>query len=464
MRVSTPTPSKTFRDPAGSLSIHEDVVLRRVHSASCEEARALLASSFYRQAVERGDVVASNIREDDGDTLLLEHPRVLFVSYPWEWSPAQWVAAGELTLRLCEEALAEGWILKDATPLNVLFEGAKPVFVDVLSFERCAPRSTLWTAQAQFVRTFLLQLIAHTYLGWPLAAASVRRDGLSPADLLPYLPKSAWLRPLLLANIALPGWLEKRVTVSEEKVQAAKAREADPEIASALLRRTLRSLGKQLRKAAGRAGDSHWRSYQGNLAHYAPADQQEKQRFVAECLAACSPRTVLDVGTNTGTYAMLAARAGARVLAIDTDEASADQVVRTARAEGADIQPLVLNLARPTPAVGWDCNEQLSFVARVEGRIEFVLMLAVIHHLLLTEQIPLEHIASLCSRLATRYLLVEWVPTHDPMYRQLLRGRGALYGHLTQEHLLAAMSPHFRVERQQPLTNGRVLFLFERLP
>ena len=92
--------------------------------------------------------------------LLLKHPRVFFPSYPWEWTPGQWVAAGELTLELCSQLLHEGWILKDATPLNILFEGSRPVFVDLLSIERRDPGSPLWLAYGQFARTFLLPLAA----------------------------------------------------------------------------------------------------------------------------------------------------------------------------------------------------------------------------------------------------------------------------------------------------------------
>ena len=97
---------------------------------------------------------------EEDQPLLLEHPRVFFPSYPWEWTPGQWVAAGELTLELCGQLLREGWILKDATPLNILFDGARPVFIDLLSIERRDPRSPLWLAYGQFARTFLLPLAA----------------------------------------------------------------------------------------------------------------------------------------------------------------------------------------------------------------------------------------------------------------------------------------------------------------
>jgi 2-polyprenyl-3-methyl-5-hydroxy-6-metoxy-1,4-benzoquinol methylase len=334
--------------------------------------------------------------------------------------------------------------------------------VDVLSFERRNLRSPIWTAQAQFVRTFLLPLIARKWLGWPLSGSLARRDGITPDELFPLIPWHGLLQPTLLRNVALPALVERRTTVSEEQIEAAKSRAFDPEIATALLKRMLRSLQAQLEQTTGDREDSHWKRYQENLGHYLQTDRQDKQQFVEECLQRHRPAAVLDVGTNTGFYALLAARSGARVVAIDTDVASVEMLCRTARATQADVQALVVNLARPTPAAGWECQEQLSFLARAASRFDMVLMLAVIHHLVLTEQIPLPHIAKLCFDLTKRWLILEWVPSRDPMFRQLLRGRAALYGHLSEDDLTAAMSAYFRVVRTHRLTNGRILYLFEK--
>ena len=458
-------PLPTFRDPDGQVEVRDDIVLRHVHPQAQQQALDLLASPFLERAVKEGLLCSSAVRPGPASsTLTLEHPRVFFPSYCWEWSPAQWVAAGELTLTLCEDAVRSGWILKDATPLNVLFEGTRPLFVDVLSFDRRDPRSAVWEAQGQFVRTFLLPLIAHGQLGWPLASSLLRRDGLTPELLLPFISPAARLRPAIFWNITLPALIERRVTVSESKIGAAKTRRFDPEVATALLLRRLGKLRKQLRQLGGGFRQTGWSQYQEKLAHYQQSDQSAKRAFVAECLAQSAPRTVLDIGANTGTYSLLAAQSGARVIAIDTDESSIELLHRRARTDRADIQALVVNLGRPTPATGWRNGEQLSFLDRATGRFDTVLMLAVLHHLLLTEQIPLAHIAALCSALARRHLVLEWVPPTDPLFQELLRGRAHLYAQLSENDLLAAFSPHFRTERRLALGNGRILFHLARLP
>jgi hypothetical protein len=126
------------------------------------------------EIAERG--IDSSGNAEAGEELWLRHPRVYPISYPWEWTAAQWRSAAELTLRIAGHAIDAGWILKDATPLNVLFAGARPVMVDVLSLERRDPRSCVWLAYGQFVRTFLLPLLAERFVHWPLQSTLFARD------------------------------------------------------------------------------------------------------------------------------------------------------------------------------------------------------------------------------------------------------------------------------------------------
>jgi hypothetical protein len=89
-------------------------------------------------------------------------------------------------------------------------------------------------------------------------------------------------------------------------------------------------------------------------------------------------------------------------------------------------------------------------------------MLAVIHHLILREQLPLGHIGDLCASLTSRWLVVEWVPPSDPMYQEWLRGRDDLYGKLSENDLRQSFAAHFHVEDRMVLGNNRVLLLLER--
>ncbi|HEY1579139.1 MAG TPA: methyltransferase domain-containing protein [Terracidiphilus sp.] len=461
MTASSVAPRGTFRDPAGSLYFDETKVLRHVRPAFVAEAESFLNSPLAKKWMASGRMVTTTIADRDADgSLLLEHERIVYPTYPWEWTPGQWAAAGELTLDFCEESLAAGLILKDATPLNVLFRNADPVFVDVLSFDKRTPGNPIWLAYGQFVRTFLLPLAANRYLGWPLAASIERRDGYEPTDLYPHLPlRRRWTAPLR-SLVTLPHLLEGKANAAAS-TGASPVRQQPPEVATQVLRGTLKKLRRTLHALTPAPHTSRWSDYTTTASHYTAEDHARKAAFVERALAQAAPHSVLDVGGNTGHYSRIAVAAGARVVAWDTDVQAADANWREARTKHEPILPLIANIARPTPAVGWQNQESLSLLQRSEGAFDGIMMLGVIHHMLLIDQIPLPAIFDLVRRLTTRWAVIEWVPATDSQFQQLCRGRQDIYGHLDEAAFLAAADQHFVRRLVENLPNGRSLWLFE---
>ena len=446
----------TFRDPAGSVEVRPDGAYRSVRAPFDTEILAFLKLPLASELVAQGRLVASEVVSEMAEILVLRHPRISFQSYPWEWSPGMWLAAAELTLTMCSDLVSEGWQLKDATPLNVLFRGARPVFVDVLSIERVDPNQPIWLAYGQFVRTFLLPMLAHSRLGWPLQLSLTRRDGYEPEEVYPALSlTSRFTRPALSA-VTLPSLLAKTKKGSSGAVTSRSVK--DPELAKEILLRTLGTLLKQMRKVTPAHRSSTWSDYAETANHYSDDDHEEKRRFVRVALGKARPSKALDVGCNTGVYSNLAADAGAEVVSVDTDLQTVDRLFAGLKASGKNILPLCVNLAHPTPAAGWENRESASFLDRCAGQFDTVMMLAVLHHLLLHNQIPMRSIAALCSKLTTQHLIVEWVPPTDPKFQELLRGRAALYEHITEASFREAFYDDFSVSDELTLANGRILF------
>jgi SAM-dependent methyltransferase len=461
----------TFRDPAGELQLTAACALRRIRPSAKKSTREFLASPLRLALEQSGDLIPTRVAEPGAQSCVvtgefwLEHPLIDPISYPWEWSTAQWRAAAELTLRIAGQAIDAGWTLKDATPLNIVFDGPRPILVDVLSFERRDPHSSVWLAYGQFVRTFLLPLIAAKYLSWPLQATMFTRDGYEPRQIYDALPRWRRLNPDLLDVVTLataferPGPGRGPTRATPKKTSST----ADPALATHLLQKRIQRLGKQIRNVTSQRSHSQWSQYEKSAGHYQAADVDEKQKFVKSILARCGPERVLDIGANTGTYSLLAADSGAKVVSLDSDSAALEVLWRTAAKQNKPITALVADIARPTPAAGWRNREHFSLLDRLTGAFDLVLMLAVIHHLILRHQLPLTHIAGLCAGLTRRSLLLEWVPPSDPMFQEWLRGRDDLYGHLTEEDLTRAFAPYFAVVDRAQLGNGRVLLLFDRI-
>jgi len=301
----TPALRPTFRDPAGSLTVEEDRAVRRVHAAARASVMEFIGSEFYARAVERGDMVGTQVLAKDkyGDSglryaqprmttfgirdggedagLTLVHPRIAVPTYPWEWTQSQWLAAAELTLALCREGVAEGWILKDATPLNILFVGARPVLVDVLSFERREPTSPIWLAYGQYVRTFLLPMLMNRLLRWPFELTLFKRDGYEPRETYRALSWGQRLSRAAFWPITLPAWLEGK---GEDQGKKSRAKKQEPEVAAHVLKRMLEGLAKRTRRALPGDEASEWAEYQGTLAHYTVEESAQKRRWVAQAL------------------------------------------------------------------------------------------------------------------------------------------------------------------------------------
>jgi SAM-dependent methyltransferase len=454
-------PSATFRDPAGSVEMRPDGAYRSVHAPFDEEILEFLALRLAEKLVEQGRLIGSEVVSEGGaETLVLRHPRVSFPSYPWEWSPSLWLAAAELTLTMCLELVEQGWLLKDATPLNVLFRGVEPVFVDVLSIERADPHQPIWLAYGQFVRTFLLPMLAHARLGWPLQGAMTRRDGYEPEEIYAALSWVGRMGQPALSAVTLPVLLAGNKKLQGGTVASRTVKE--PELAREILGKTLRALRSHMRKVTPKHHASTWSDYAETATHYNDEDHDRKRNFVTEALTAARASRVLDVGCNTGVYSNLAAEVGAEVVAIDTDLQAVDRLCASLKGSGKNILPLYVDLAHPSPATGWENRENASFLSRCEGHFDTVMMLAVLHHLLLRNQIPLGRIAALCDELTTRNLIVEWVPQTDPKFQELLRGREAIYTHITEAAFREAFAAYFIVVGEMTLANGRTMLHLQK--
>ena len=465
------TTPASFRDPAGAVLRFGDRILRVVRQGSVGELEAFLEMRTAREAVESGRLISSErlssekvpqLDLDPGEALY-EHERVPFPSYPYEWPAEMLHAAGVLTLDLALAAQEEGYGLKDASPYNILFRGPRPVFVDVLSFERRDSRDATWRAYAQFVRTFLLPLLAGRDLGWPLQQTlSGRRDGLEPETVYRSMGLLRRLGRPYLELVSLPTWLAARRREDASLYHPKPA--SSPEKAGYILRNLLNACRKQLNAAAPPAGaDSTWSEYLDRKSLYSPQQLAEKEEFVRQALELARPATVLDAGANEGHFSLLAARTGAAVIAIDTDPAVVGSIWRRAYAESLDVQPLVVDLTRPTPACGWRNRECSSFLDRAIGNFDLVMMLALMHHIVVTERVPLEELLALAAEISREYMLIEFVAPEDPMFQRIVRGREDLYSHLTKEYFESAAQAHWELVRSTEITGlHRWLYLYRR--
>ncbi len=462
----------TFRDPAGSVFRRGERILRAVNPAGNRDLTAFLQTETAVSLLASGNLVSTtelSIEAAAHDLLALadglsggyslyEHSPVWFPSYPYEWSAEMLFDAGKLTLDIAERALREGFGLKDATPFNVLFDRARPVFVDVCSFEKRDAADPMWLACAQFERMFLLPLLSSLRLGLdPHFIFSSDLDGpdLETIGRCFHFPHN--LHPTVMRMVTIPRLLGRIAEMDAIRSKLHVKRSVSAPAAKELLLRLFRELRSKLETVRPRPKSSAW-------SGYAPdADEVKvKSDVVSRVLRHSRAGTVLDIGCNTGTYSRLAASQGAKVVALDSDSTVAGQVWLDASAQNLDILPLAINIARPTPGMGWRNAEYQTFDARARGKFDAVLMLAVIHHIVVNGRIPLEQLFETIASYSRRTLIVEFVSAEDPMFRRISRGREALFADYTEAGFAAAAGRWFELAERHVVSNTRNLYVMTR--
>lgn len=458
--VAQPDPG-SFRDPLSRVFIEGDHVWRGLSGAAVEDVEALFASSFFPAALQRGDIVATE-RVQPGDGVpslgtdwpgLLRHERIGVLSYPYEWAFEMLRDAARLQLRLTREALSERLITKDASAYNVQFVGAKPVFIDVGSFERIRSGEP-WPGYRQFCELFLnplyIQAIANVPFQ-PLLRGDI--DGVSPPLAKAIIGGRGRFRRGTFTHVRLHARVERRYA------DADKERDIRGELKRAglgpkLIDAQLRNLEKAIESLSWKQQQSTWSDY-SDRSHYTDRDLEAKEQFVAAATTTdASGGLVLDLGANDGRFSRIAVGAGARsVVAVDSDHLVIDRLYRDLRNEGSTaILPLVLDLANPSPSIGWRSQERPSFVERV--RPDLTLCLAVVHHLALTNNVPLGDIVQFLADFGGK-LVVEFPHPDDVMAKRLLaRKREGLFDSYTVATWEAALERRFTVQRREDLPSG----------
>ena len=124
------------------------------------------------------------------------------------------------------------------------------------------------------------------------------------------------------------------------------------------------------------------------------------------------------------------------------------------------VLPLRIDLTAPPPAIGWNNEERPSFLDRLGD--ETVLALALIHHIAISNNTPLGHIAAWFRRFA-RQLIIEFVPKSDSQVQRLLRTREDVFPDYDSHHFEEEFERHFEIrERTRIRGSERDLYLMER--
>jgi hypothetical protein len=448
----------SFRDPAGFVYCQEGELRRQVNQVYREHYEALMASGLYRELVdERLLTKHEQLDEEPLEPSLaykVIRPELIeFVSYPYEWTFSQFRDAALVALEVQRRALASGMTLKDCSAYNIQFHQGRPIFIDTLSFEIYRPGEP-WTGYRQFCEHFLAPLALQSLTDERLAQlCRTNIDGIPldfAARLLPWMSR---FRFGLGVHLHLHSALQR-----------SHSRGAGPSSGRGVNTRALLglvdSLESTIRNLRYKPRGTGWATYYDDTS-YTPEEFQRKARLVAEFLKRTGSRTAWDLGANTGYFSLLAAELGLSTIAFDLDPACVERLYLEVKERNeTKLLPLVLDLFNPSPPSGWLNQERSSILER--GKPDLVLALALVHHLALAGNQPLANLADFFRRLGP-WLVIEFVPEHDPQSRLLLARRRGIHHPYNRARFEEAFSKYFTIIISEPVSqSGRVLYLMRR--
>ena len=447
----------SFRDRQSRVFYENGEVLRSLSSEALADWELLSGSDVFARFSEARRLVATELivgSEFDGRwSGLLRHERIPFVSYPYEWTFGMLKDAALLELDLVLAALDEGLILKDGTPFNVQWRGATPVFIDVGSFTRLT-QGEPWAGYRQFCMQFLYPLLIHAYRGLPFQPwLRGSLEGMEPRVCRRLLSFRDFFRAGVVSHVLLHERLERRYGARGGNTGAELAAAG---FDSALVKANITRLRRLVARLEPRDEPSQWSDYMLDNS-YASDEADRKAEVVRAAAAGLRPKLVWDLGCNDGRYSRIAAEHAEYTVALDADHRTVDALYKSLAADGVDrVLPLVMDVADPSPALGWRNEERKTLTER--GTPDLVICLAVVHHLVITRNIPLESFLD-WLRSVGRTLLIEFPSEHDPMVQRLLAAKREGhpdYQRSVFDHLVRQM---FTVEQQTDISETRTMVL-----
>ncbi len=447
----------SFRDPAGGVFFSNGSVFRSMSEEVREEVNKLFDSYFFQKLMGAGDVIQSHLIKNTFDIpgeTIIQHENIPFISYPFEWSFSMLKDAALSTLNLLKTCIQNGFILKDGTAWNLTYYQGKMVFFDILSIESYQ-EGQAWNGYQQFCQEFLYPLLlkAHKNLNFN----DYFKGSLCGID-IKLMDKIFHLRDIFKPGVFKHVYLNARLT-SNKKINASTINKKYKLSQFALLA-LVEDLLSIVQKLDYRSNHSVWIDYASNNT-YTAQDENEKVDFVKAFLSTLPNHSnIVDLGCNTGKYSFIASQ-DHEVVACDLDTDCIDDIYKKmSKEQNKSITPLVLNLMNPSANAGWGLTERKSIFERIKA--DGFLSLALIHHLCIANNIPIEHYIKFLHQTAPAGVL-EWVEKEDPMVKFLLRNRKDIFSNYHWDYFAQTVNKYFHIKDIKVLNGGhRKLCWLER--
>lgn len=450
--------SSSFRDPSGYIFLEEGKVKRVINPIYFEQFDALSDSGFFNTLFKNNLLVPHKVVLRSADQIIIQPEHIPFITYPYEWSFNQYKEAALLTLKLQKFALDHNFSLKDASAFNITFYKGKAIFIDTLSFDFYNENSP-WRAYKQFITHFLGPLLLAKHHGTQsLKLLSNFMDGMPLNMIASLLPFKTKLNPFIYSNIHLLAKFESKHSENYKGEAKATRLSKNGQL------NIINSLYEFIKKLTLKE-DSEWGKYY-DKTNYTDEAFNLKSTIIDSWISKLTPKTLIDIGGNNGTFVRRIAAKIEHALVCDIDNNAVDINYNILKKEKEDFMtPFVLDVLNPTAAVGFNNKERFSFIKRItDFAPDVTLALAVIHHMSLSGNIPFAMSAEFFASFS-KYLIIEFPKRSDSWVQRLLNNKADFkdyFDFYTIENFVDAYAQFFEIIEKAPINNSdRVMFLLK---
>jgi len=445
----------SFRDPSGFLFHQNGSLFRQVNNSYKDDYDQLMDSGLYQTLIKKNLLIPHeeiNLEPPLPEKAykIIKPEFISFISYPYEWSFSQLKHAALTTLEIQKIAMEFEMTLKDSSAYNIQFYKGKPILIDTLSFEKYQEGQP-WKAYRQFCQHFLAPLALMSQKDIRLnQLLRIYIDGV-PLDLtsklLPFKTRSMFS---LLSHIHAHAKSQKHYEGKDVKVKERK-------LSRRSFQGVIESLNSGIKKTKWSPQDTEWAEYYSDT-NYSESAFEQKKKIISDLLEKIKPNSVWDLGANTGIFSRISSQKGIETISFDVDPAAVEKnYLECTKQNETKILPLLLDLTNPSPYLGWDSHERSSILDR--GPADVVLALALIHHLAISNNIPLSRLAEFFGKIC-KYLIIEFIPKSDSQVQRLLRTREDIFDDYDKAHFEKEFSKIFKINETINLQDSERLFYY----
>ena len=450
----------SYKDPKGYIYYKKNSksVFRRITKYGSNSFLELEKSGIYKKAASKNFLIGYKKKlQSKNSEIELEHPKIPYLSYSHEWTFSQLKKTALFHLDFHLFLLKNDFTLSDANTHNVQFIGNKPIFIDILSIIPFK-KGALWDGYQQFCESFLFPLIICVLKKIPINKISQGYlNGIPLEDTYSLLSTMQRLKFFNFLHITLPTIINKKIDPKKihSKIKDTKG----------LTKEKLTLLIAQIKNHIVRLKDpflnidSVWNDYESNN-YYGAGDVAKKEKIIGQVIKKNKPKMLFDLGCNAGNFSKVALKSGAKyVVGFDFDIGALSKAFERSVNSKLNFLPLYFDATLPSTNAGWFESERMGFMNRSKD-CDFVLALALEHHLIISKNIPIESFVDWLTNISQNGI-VEFVPKNDQAVIELLRNREDIFYNYSVEVFERLLSKKVKIANRHIISeSGRVLFEF----